>query len=544
MRAIWSLALALLAGQVGAVAIKARLVPANHTPANVASDEITKIYLRKGGEVARAGSAGARWEIDGHGPAWTRFEGEVWGLRFKAGEEFAVEYVNQLDEPSAIHGHGMIPPYTLDGVPFVDAPPIEAGRSALYVYELEEEVIGTHWLHSHYGFQHELGLAVPLVVDGPMPVDYPRAKQIDKLTDVVLFLEDFCSFAKDEPDGNQGCMDPHGVYKVLHDTWKVERPDFDFSECQPAGEGSGTWDVGYRQHLANEREAHDPVAVLVDADTSQLRLRIINAADMSNYRVDLGQLTGELIATDGHPVAPHEGAVWWTAIGQRMDVVVDVPTTPGAYAITAVSEGDVMDAHVRQSVLVLVVGGEKHLPPPGTYSAVPLEAPGMMRGEAELALRAWAPLPPPTGPVKRFEINSTGDNGFMSINNGQWQLPPEAATYHPNPSPMLIESGDHVCVLIRNYNKDSHPFHLHGHVFQVVAIGDVDFKGPMRDTVLVDAGECATTEICFLATHPGVWPFHCHMSYHLAAGMLTSFEYVEADAENGGTRASPAATLN
>jgi FtsP/CotA-like multicopper oxidase with cupredoxin domain len=59
--------------------------------------------------------------------------------------------------------------YMHDTSRYVDAPPIQPGESAVYVYDLEEHNAGTHWLHSHYGFHHELGLAIPLVVDGPMP---------------------------------------------------------------------------------------------------------------------------------------------------------------------------------------------------------------------------------------------------------------------------------------------------------------------------------------------------------------------------------------
>ena len=55
------------------------------------------------------------------------------GLRFVVGEEFKVEYINELPEPTLIHAHGLTPPHGLDGVPFVDAPPIEPGRAAVYV---------------------------------------------------------------------------------------------------------------------------------------------------------------------------------------------------------------------------------------------------------------------------------------------------------------------------------------------------------------------------------------------------------------------------
>jgi FtsP/CotA-like multicopper oxidase with cupredoxin domain len=52
---------------------------------------------------------------------------------------------------------------------------------------------------------------------------------------------------------------------------------------------------------------------------------------MTNYRVDLGEMYGELIATDGQPCVPHGSSVFWVAVGQRMDVVVHVPSQPGAY---------------------------------------------------------------------------------------------------------------------------------------------------------------------------------------------------------------------
>ena len=69
-----------------------------------------------------------------------------------------------------------------------------------------------------------------------------------------------------------------------------------------------------------------------------------------------------------------------------------------------------------------------------------------------------------------------------------------------------------VCILLRNFNSDSHPFHLHGHLFEVVRVGDVEIKGAMRDSAIVDPGECSVMEVCFEADNPGVWPIHCHMT--------------------------------
>ena len=76
-----------------------------------------------------------------------------------------------------------------------------------------------------------------------------------------------------------------------------------------------------------------------------------------------------------------------------------------------------------------------------------------------------------------------------------------------------------------NHNADSHAMHLHGHSFQVIEMDKQPINGPMRDTVLMPKGGCRRVRVCFDTNNPGVWPFHCHMNYHLAAGMLTTLEY-------------------
>ena len=96
-------------------------------------------------------------------------------------------------------------------------------------YTLTANNVGTYWLHSHYGFQHELGLAIPVVIDGPMPPLYPFSKQINDLTDAVMFLEDYCAYAQDDPDGNRDCQHPADVYDALLEAWKEEEGAFNFT---------------------------------------------------------------------------------------------------------------------------------------------------------------------------------------------------------------------------------------------------------------------------------------------------------------------------
>jgi len=75
---------------------------------------------------------------------------------------------------------------------------------------------------------------------------------------------------------------------------------------------------------------------------------------------------------------------------------------------------------------------------------------------------------------------------------------------------------------MNNQSMMSHPMHLHGHHFQVVALGESRIQGAIRDTVMVPAMGAVT--IAFDASNPGAWAFHCHNLYHQLSGMMTQFE--------------------
>ena len=69
--------------------------------------------------------------------------------------------------------------------------------------------------------------------------------------------------------------------------------------------------------------------------------------------------------------------------------------------------------------------------------------------------------------------------------------------------------------------------HLHGHVFEVSEIDGKKIAGARRDTILVPPK--STIKIVFDADNPGIWAYHCHIVYHLAAGMFSVLKYEDAD---------------
>ncbi len=86
-----------------------------------------------------------------------------------------------------------------------------------------------------------------------------------------------------------------------------------------------------------------------------------------------------------------------------------------------------------------------------------------------------------------------------------------------------VKYGQRVALKFVNQTPMSHPMHLHGHAFEVVAINDQQFTGALRDSILVPGRSSVTVE--FDANNPGLWYVHCHILWHLAAGMAALVQY-------------------
>jgi len=276
----------------------------------------------------------------------------------------------------------------------------------------------------------------------------------------------------------------------------------------PAGAATGPDlnDVKYDAFLANDRTLADPEVVKVEPGGKVL-LRIINGSSMSNFHLDLGQLTGELIAVDGFRVVPTMARRFPIAVAQRLDIVVAVPREPAAYPVLAILEGE-----RRQTGIVLAAGGAAIARVPEMAGTA---APALTL-DLERRLRAAEPLRP-RKPDRVHTLNLTGEMaGYIwSINNVVW---------NKDVPPLPVAEGERVQLIMVNRTPMPHPMHLHGHEFQVVEINGKRFPGAVRDTVLVPPSHRVI--VVFNANNPGLWAFHCHLLYHLDAGMFTTFKYV------------------
>ena len=83
------------------------------------------------------------------------------GITLSPGERFAVDLVNEAATPTIVHWHGQLPPWTQDGFPWPQTPPIPAGDTHAYDYA---PIPGTYWMHSHQGMQEQSLMTAPLIV--------------------------------------------------------------------------------------------------------------------------------------------------------------------------------------------------------------------------------------------------------------------------------------------------------------------------------------------------------------------------------------------
>ncbi len=407
------------------------------------------------------------------------------GIESVVDSPFRVNLQNKLAVPTAIHWHGLHPPNNEDGVPYVTQLPIQPNASALYDFPLVPP--GTHWMHSHYGLQEASLLAAPLIV-------YERDEQSLDEQQIILMLGDY-SFMKPEEiyaklrsGANQNPMNAS--------TMKMDAPDAN--------------DWNYDAYLANDRTLNDPEVIKVEK-SARVRLRIINGSSGTNYFVDLGNLQGELIATDGMPIQAMRGNRFPIAIAQRIDVRLQVPADGGAFPILALRE-----LSREQTGVVLATAG-------AAIARLPVRAAsstGLLTLDQEKTYVAVHPLSPrPVGQSSELRLGGTMSNYTWTINGVSIDVNDPLAT---KPG-VFVKYGDRVVIKFINQTPMSHPMHLHGHTFQVIDINGQSISGALRDTVLV-TGKSSVT-IAFDANNPGLWYLHCHVLWHLAAGMATLVQY-------------------
>ncbi|KAI1428862.1 multicopper oxidase [Xylaria sp. FL1777] len=437
------------------------------------------------------------------------------------GDRLVVKATNNLgNETASIHFHGLyqIGENQMDGPPMSTQCPIPPGSVFTYNFTVGNQV-GTYWWHTHVHGQIADGLRGPLIVHDPRP-------------------------PFKTPDGE--------LVMTVADWYHTQAPYlieyYQSAENAADGGAEPIPDTG----LLNDGQN---VSVSVQPGKTYL-LHVINPGNFvgTYLKIDGHNLT--IVEVDGVYTQPYTVDLLYLSVAQRYGVLLTTKASS--------SENFLIQAAVDTSMFDEVPDGYN----PNFY--------GYLVYSSSKPLPTQVPLPdsPPyfddinlvTSPAYVADQVATYDNvdqqiilnlNFSIINNQTRatlndttfvpQLVPTLYTalsagsnafnplvYGVNSIPFVVKSNQIVEVIINNFDTGDHPWHLHGATFQVIArngMGEGYYGGghltpphpnPLRrDTVLIHAG--GFVALRFKSNNPGVHLMHCHIEWHVEAGLVSTF---------------------
>jgi FtsP/CotA-like multicopper oxidase with cupredoxin domain len=410
-------------------------------------------------------------------------------IRARAGDLLRVHVDNQLPADTSVHWHGIALRNDMDGVPGVTQSPIPAGGRHLYEFTAPDA--GTYFYHPHSGVQLDRALYGVLVVDDPAePGDYDA--------EWILVLDDWVDGTGRTPEqvlaslASMGGMHGDGG-GMGHDSGGMA---MDGMETMTSPLLGGAGDVAYPHYLINGRIPAAPVT-LTGKPGQRVRIRLVNAASDTAFRIALGGHRLTVTHTDGFPVVPADTDALLLAMGERADVTVTL--ADGLFPLVAAAEGK-----TGQGLAVVRTGAGT--PPPAT--ARPGELDRQVLNTAVLSA---------ADPVRLAERRP--DRTHRLVLGGammpyRWTI--NGAGFH-DAAPLLVRHGERVRLRFVNRTTMFHPMHVHGHTFAVTG------GGARKDTVIVTPNQTVTVDLD--ATNPGQWMTHCHNIYHAETGMMINLAY-------------------
>nr|BAE80732.1 laccase 2 [Flammulina velutipes] len=425
------------------------------------------------------------------------------------GDNFQINVVNNLNDnnilqSTSIHWHGMFMAGTswADGPAFVNQCPIAKSNSFVYDFTALEQA-GTFWYHSHLSSQYCDGIRGPMVIYDP---DDPHAALYDvDNDDTVITLADW--------------------YHAFAKTLAFPTPDSTLIN------GLGRW---------AEDPTSDLAVINVEAGV-RYRFRLVSMSCDPNFVFAIQGHTLNIIEADGVSTEPIEVDQITIFAGQRYSFVLTAEQAVDNYWIRAEpTPGPTGFEDGINSAILRYSGAAEAEPTDDTVEStnpldenalVPLENPGA-DGTAEvgaddvfainLALAFdlstfkftvnGATFEPPTTPVLLQLLSGAQTADTLLPAGSLFTLPANRVVELSIPSEGLIGG--------------PHPFHLHGHVFDVIrGPGQTDYNfenPPRRDVVSIGAAGDNVT-IRFTTDNPGPWFLHCHIDWHLEAGLALVF---------------------
>ena len=470
-------------------------------------------------------------------------------LKMQEGDTVTIRVHNQLNESTSIHWHGLLVPFEMDGVPGISFDGIPAGSTFTYKFKLTQS--GTYWYHSHTGFQEQTGMRGAIVIEPKGRERYPIEE------DHVILLSDWTH------------RDPHNLLKLLKqraDFDNYHLPDFkkllsdiaatdleaaydkrkmwnqmrmmptDFTDL--SGETTFTYLMNGKTTAANWTQ-------LVKAG-QPVKLRFINGSAQTIFDVRIPGLKMKVVATDGIDVAPVDVDDFRIGVAETYDVIVtptrdahtifaqNIDRTGFVATTLATKRGARAAIPAMDDVEWLTMSDMMGAMGANGYDArhakteydfktdmrvdsprMNLDDPGINLRDINRKVLTYNQLhsvgneimAEQRKPTREIEIHLTGN-----MERYIWAL--DGIMFKDAP-PVNIKPGERVRITLVNDTMMNHPMHLHG-MWSDLRAPDGDFQ-VRKHTIMVQPAQKISFDVTGEA---GRWAWHCHLLYHMEAGMF------------------------
>ena len=520
------------------------------------------------GEIIALSVGHAPFSVGGKASHAFTINGTVPGpiIRLKEGQKVRIAVTNTLDEDTSIHWHGLLLPFQMDGVPGISFPGIKPGET--FSYEFEVRQAGTYWYHSHSNMQETMGQYGAIVIDPAKadPVAYER-EHVIVLSDwsamhameqmrKLKAMGGYFNMSKQTLAGKLKGRDQSAAERRM---WARMRMDpTDIADVTGA---TYTYLVNGHDSMGNWTGLFSP--------GERVRLRIINAASMTNFNVRIPGLPMIVVAADGQNVQPVETDEFQIAIAETYDVIVQ-PLEDRAFGFIAESidrsglcratlaprmgmEADIPSLRNRPLLTMTDMGmGDMNMSG-GDMAGMDHAAMGHDMGSMKMLDPSVAPqvkMGPGVAMLSPIPVDRTGERPtgledvthrvltyrqlrsldrnpdsrrpsreldlHLTANMERYMWSFDGVKLSEGADPIPFRHNERVRLNLINDTMMPHPIHLHGHFFELVT-GEAGHR-PLKHTVNVLPGGKVSLDLT--ADALGDWAFHCHMMLHMMAGMF------------------------
>ncbi|MGE8612352.1 MAG: copper resistance system multicopper oxidase [Achromobacter veterisilvae] len=493
-------------------------------------------------------------------------------LRWREGDTVTLHVTNRLREQTSIHWHGILLPTDMDGVPGLSFPGIDPGQT--YTYRFDVRQSGTYWYHSHSGFQEQTGLYGAIVIDprrrDPIASDRDYTVLLSDWTDedpMRLFnklkiMPDYYNRIQPSVESLRAQARDQGWSAALSERLMWEQMRMNPSDLADVSGATYTFLTNGATPAGNWTGLFRP--------GERVRLRFINGSAMTYFDVRIPGLKMTVVAADGQDVRPVDVDEFRIGVAETYDVIVE-PLDERAYTIfsqamdrsgyarATLAPRAGMQAEVpaldRVQLLGMMDMGMAHGMGGGGHGAMPgmdhgghgagagqggmvevehpypaergvgnsmlpdvvstrLDDPGVgLRGNGRRVLtyadlRSLREPEDDRAPSREVELHLTGtmERYMWSFNGVKFS----------DARPIVLRYGERVRFVLVNDTMMTHPIHLHG-LWSDLESPDGAFQ-VRKHTISLNPAQRLSYRVS--ADARGNWAYHCHLLYHMEAGMF------------------------